>query len=39
MSDAGKEGEDKNKERIEGAAARNTIDAEVSVKDTSKDKV
>lgn len=38
MSDAGKEGEDKDKERIEGAAARNTIDGE-SVKDTSKDKV
>ncbi|MEK7321580.1 MAG: twin-arginine translocase TatA/TatE family subunit [Pseudomonadota bacterium] len=39
MSDAGKEGDDKDKERIEGHAVRNTIDAEASVKDTSKDKV
>ncbi len=39
MSDAGKEGEGQNKERIEGQAARNTIDGDVPVKDASKDKV
>lgn len=42
MGEGGKEDETaqaKDKERVEGQAARNTIDAEVTAKDVNKDKV
>ncbi len=41
MGEAGKddEAQAKSQERVEGQAARNTIDAEVSSKDGNKDKV